>query len=190
MKDVEGAIQPLIDNDFCPHEMHPGGGRQKLYDLAFYGYGIVVGYGSLETTAEDISQLYPLRQGSPGPAKGGVSRGDAKPLTVAGDEVVVEVEGGILEGDYASEAQLGHQAILEGAPGLRGIGKDEPDAQLLHGSLKLSGFIITLLHVHPSVAGGGKLGGPIQVKACGEPMVPKDFHADPKAAIQVFLFLE
>jgi hypothetical protein len=81
-------------------------------------------------------------------------------MAVAGDEVLVQVAGSILEGGYAFEAQTCHQAMLEAAvaafgpaSGLREISKDKLDAQLLHGPLEMSGLVIPLGH-HGARRGG------------------------------------
>jgi len=41
-----------------------------------------------------------------------------------------------------------------------------------------------------AVVGGGELGSPVQVKACGKAMVFEELHADAKSPVQVLCGLE
>ena len=58
VKDVPGSIYPLIDLDFGFDEMSSLGGGQELNDLAMYGDGIVIDYGSVEALAQDVADIH------------------------------------------------------------------------------------------------------------------------------------
>jgi hypothetical protein len=76
------------------------------------------------------------------------------------------------------------------SPGLGGVGKDQSDTQLIHGSFKLGGFCIVLESMHSSLSRGGKVGGSIQVEGLGEAMGVEHLQAYSEAPGEVLLVLE
>ena len=118
-------------------------------------------------------------------------------MAIGGDEVFIEVVGGLVVIVDTSESQFSDQAVLEGAvdsfcssPGLWGVGEDQSDAQLIHSSLKLGGFCIVLVSMQSSLSGGGKVGGSIQVEGLGEAVGGEHLQAYSQAPGEVLLVLE
>jgi len=166
-----------------------------LDELSLHRDGIIVGNGSLKASAQHIFHLQTVRKSSPGSML--IFRLDAETAAVGRDEVLVYLSGGFPDACNAVEAQFGRQSILKAAidsfgsaSGLRGVGKDQPDAQLIHGPLEPGGFVIALGNMEATVAGRGELGGAVQIKAYGKAIVLKDFLADGKTAGQVLFFPE
>ncbi len=96
-----------------------------------------------------------------------------------------------------SESQFGNQAVLEGAvdsfcssPGLGGVGKDQSDAQFIHGPFELGGVVVVLESVDSAVAGGGEVGGSIEVEGVGEAVGGQYLQAHAQASGEVFVVLE
>ena len=76
------------------------------------------------------------------------------------------------------------------ASGLWGVGKDQTDAQLIHGPFELGGFCIVLQLMHSPMASGGEVRGSIQVEGLGETMGAEHLQAYLEAAVEVLLILE
>jgi len=195
MEDVIRAIQPEMDHHFGPDEMGPRGGRQELDDASLNGDGVVVGDGSFEAFAQDVSEFQIGRPGPPGGDR--VGGWNAEAALKAGQEAGIEVSCGLPSGGDAVKIEFGHEAILKGAvdpfspaSGLGGVGKDEGNAQLFHGPLELGRLPIALGDPQPAVAGGGELGRPIKVKRGGQTILLKDLVADAETPFQVFLLLK
>ena len=109
----------------------------------------------------------------------------------------IEVLGGLVVVSDVPQPQFRDQAVLEGAmdsfcspSGLGGVGKDQPNAQLIHGSLKLGGVCIVLESMQSPMASGGEVGGSIQVEGLGETMGAEHLQAYSEAPGEVLLVLE
>jgi len=57
VKDVPGAIYPLVDLDFGFDEVSSLGSGQELNDVSSYGDGIVILYGSVEALAQGVTDI-------------------------------------------------------------------------------------------------------------------------------------
>lgn len=195
MKDVPRVIYPLVDLEFGFDEMSSLSGGQQLNDLSTYGDGIVILYGSVESFTQDVADIHISRQGTPG--RGAIFGLYGEPAAIGGDEVLIEVLGGLVVIVDAPEPQFRDQAVLKGtmdsfcsASGLWGVGKDQPNAQFIHGSLKLGGFCIVLQSMSPPMASGGEVGGSIQVKRLGKTMGAEHLKTYSEAPGEVLLILE
>ena len=117
-------------------------------------------------------------------------------MSIRGDEGLIEVVGGLVVLD-TSEPQFRDRPVLEGAvdpfcfsPGLGGIGKDQMDAQLIHGPFDLGGDMVMLEAMDLTVAGGGEEGGSTQEEGLGEVGGGEYLQAHAQAVGEVFLVLE
>ncbi len=107
------AIDPVMDLDRGPDEVPAIWQRQQLYDLPVNRDCVVVIDSALEAFAKDISEICAWGEWAPSWVL--ILGFDGEAQAVIGDELFIEVTGclvGILD---VFEAQLRHQAILEGA---------------------------------------------------------------------------
>ncbi len=185
----------MMDEDFGFGKVLSMGQGQELNDLFVDGDGVVVVDRALEAFAQDLSEIHLRGQGSP--CGLGIFRLDGEAMAVMGDELLVEVTGSLLGIVDAPEAQLGYESVLESAvdslassPGLGGEGEDKADAEFPHGPFKMSGLLIPLSDMHAAVAGGGEVGGAIQVEGSWQATAGEDLQADLEATVEVLLVLE
>ncbi len=111
--------------------------------------------------------------------------------------MLIEVLGSLVVVLDIPEPQFRDQAVLEGAmdpfcsaSGLWGVGKNQPNAQFIHGPFKLGGFCIALRSMGTPMASSGEMGGSIQVQGLWKTVGGEYLQAYVQAAVEVFLVLE
>jgi len=165
---VYRAIKPLLDLNLGTDKTGSAFAEQELVGTALVGNGVIVGNGTLGLGAKYGPEVKALGHGSE--PRFGVSRLDAEPLGILGDEGVVEIGGGRLRFGDTSVPELSNKPTLKGtvdafapASGLRTVGKDELDCECLHGDFEVCGFVVALEAMDAAVAGSGELTGSIEV---------------------------
>ena len=84
---MPGVIHPVIDIDLSFHKVQARWSRQQLNPMSLHRDGIIVGNCSLKASAQDIFQLEPLGDISPGGLL--LLWLHAEASGIGGDEVVV-----------------------------------------------------------------------------------------------------
>jgi hypothetical protein len=142
--DGETAIQVLVDVDPCSGITDALGARGDLEPFPVEGDGVVAGDGALMLEGEDLFRLQIGRPGTVGGA--GVSCRESE-AGVEGGQVGPEDAIGFLQGSSLSFAQFLDQSILKGAKesfhtslGLRGVGGEGFDSQLMHQAAELAAW--------------------------------------------------
>ena len=163
--------------------------------MASVGNGVVIADGAFGFRAEHGVQVDSFRDSTE--RRLWIPGLDPETPGILGDEDVVEIGSSRLGFSNALASELSDEPALERAvdtlapaAGLRTIGEDEIDGQLLHGDLKVGRCIVPLEAVDTAMAGSGELTGSVEVQDSGQAMLAEDVVEGLEASVEGFLGIE
>src|SRR5437879_6651391 len=189
VEDEQPAIEEFADLGAAAGVGAAAGAPGNLHPTRAEADGVVAGDDAWIATAEETIEL----AGRPPPDAGRVGRGPGEAAVEVGEEGG-QVGIGRLEGGDPAEAQLADEAVLQGLPqtldaalGLRGVGLDIADAELLQEAPEVSGVLgaVQFFFERPVVVVAHEDVEAVAVDRERQAVLPEDLVEDDGVAVEI-----
>ena len=140
----DAAVESLMDLDFGSGETEAAGLRMNLQPAAVPLHNIIVADDAFMSEATDALEVFRSRAPSVGRVAGSASEAAVVVSDKASQDAVGRIQIASLgQAEFAGEAILKHSPkAFDAAFGLRALGGDEGDGELLEGATELSGLAL------------------------------------------------